>query len=265
MEDEKRRAAILFGDKFNQSQQQVQVQQAPPVAVQLPVVVEPVKEVIKDNTRDIVREEIRAAMRVEDEVVETPLSTRYFGAMVGIGDYPDVGNVRANYSFGAQFGTKYDTGFTVEGTFQISNYNVDSPCCVPMPTVPQSVEVNQYAGAIAGKYEFLGGMFRPIVGGLMQYSYRTFAWDNFYGSGGGGYGAQGSTTASSQAIDVGTVVGTDMVFSPQFTVGIDFRYLWNLASKVDTNGAYWMSGPQYGTPIEKLSYYVLSVVGRVTF
>ncbi|MBV2168346.1 MAG: hypothetical protein KUL82_06530, partial [Bdellovibrio sp.] len=62
MEDEKKRAGVLFGDKFNQldnGQQQQQAVQQPVYAqpVQVQQVVEP-----KENTRDIVREEIAAAM-----------------------------------------------------------------------------------------------------------------------------------------------------------------------------------------------------------
>ncbi len=262
MEDEKRRAAILFGDKFNQNQnvqvQQVQQVQQPvvvaPTVVAAPIVVEP-----KENTRDIVREEIRAAMRAEDEVVEAPLESRYFGGMVGIADYPGVGNVRTNYSLGAQFGTKYDN-FIVEGTFLYSNLNVDMPYYSYMPP---SVEVNQYSGALAAKYEFFGGMIRPVVGGLMQYSYRTFAWSN--NTGYGYSNSSGPTSATSHAVDVGVVSGVDLVFTPKFTLALDYRYLWNLAYQANTSSVPWMTGPQYGTPIEKLSYYVLSIVGKVTF
>lgn len=266
MEDEKRRAAILFGDKFSQTQQQqqIQVQQVQqtqqPVVIAAPVVATPIVVEPQENTRDIVREEIRAAMRAEDEIVEAPLESRYFGAMVGVGDYPSVRNVRANYSLGAQFGTKYDN-FIVEGTFQYSDYNVDSPYANNGSGIPQSVEVSQYSGALAAKYEFFGGMIRPIVGGLVQYSYRNFAWADHYGF---GY-TSNSNTATSHAIDVGAVLGTDLVFTPKFTLGMDFRYLWNLASRVNTNNVPWMTGPQYGTPIEKLSYYVLSIVGKVNF
>jgi hypothetical protein len=64
---------------------------------------------------------------------------------------------------------------------------------------------------------------------------------------------------------VGVVGGADLVFTPKFALGLDFRYMFNMASRVDSNNSYWMSSSQYGTPIEKLQYYVMSVVGKVTF
>lgn len=293
MEDEKKRADVLFGDKFNQMQnqnaqgqnvQQVQVQAVQPVAVQ-PVAVQPVapvqvQEVKPDNTRDIVREEIRAAMKVEEDSVDAPTESRYFGAIVGIGDYPEVRNVKGNYSLGASFGTKYDN-FIVEGSFLYSNYRVEtgvspysnyggygyySPYAYNgYGYVPAAVDVNQYSGALAAKYEFFGGFIRPNVGGVIQYSYRTFAWanDSTYGYN-PNYGNNG-TSASSHAIDVGVVGGADLAFTPKFALGLDFRYMFNMASRVDTNNSYWMTSSQYGTPIEKLQYYIMSITGKVTF
>lgn len=286
MEDEKKRADVLFGDKFQQMQngqgqtvQQVQVQAVQPVAVQ-PVAVAPVQvqEVKPDNTRDIVREEIRAAMKADEESVDTPIESRYFGAIVGIGDYPEVRNVKGNYSLGASFGTKYDN-FIVEGSFLYSNYRVETGA-TPYSSygygygsyaysgygyIPAAVDVNQYSGALAAKYEFFGGFIRPNVGGVIQYSYRTFAWanDSYYGYN-PNYGNNG-TSASSHAIDVGVVGGADLAFTPKFALGLDFRYMFNMASRVDTNNSYWMTSSQYGTPIEKLQYYVMSITGKVTF
>ena len=286
MDDEKKRANVLFGDKFQQLQegngqnvQQVQVQAAPAPVIQQPVYVAPapvqVQEVKEDHTRDMVREEIRAAMKSEDEAKDVPLESRYFGAVVGIGDYPAVSNVKGNYTLGAQFGTKYDQ-FIIEGTFLYSNYSVgtgsssyggySSYAYNGYGYIPNTVDVNQYSGSLAAKYELFGGFIRPNVGGLIAYSYRTFAWQNNASNGySPSYGAAGGTSASSHAIDVGVVGGADLVFTPKFALGLDFRYMFNMASRVDSNNSYWMTSPQYGTPIEKLQYYVMSVVGKVTF
>ena len=132
MEDEKRRAAVLFGDKFDHLQngqnaapvQQAPlaepVQQAQPVQQPQPVYIEP-KETL---TRDAVREEVRAALSDDVTAVSAPTETRYFAGIAGIGEYPDVKNVKGNYSLGAAFGTRYDY-LLVEGSFLMSNYTVD--------------------------------------------------------------------------------------------------------------------------------------------
>ncbi len=262
MEDERKRASLLFGDKLNHQEQAAPapVVQATPVPVQPIIVQAPAAP--KEDTRDIVREEIRAAMKVEEETPLAPLETRYFGALAGIGDYPDVRNVRGNYSLGAQFGTVYDSSMIVEGTFMMSNYSVDQVAYYNYGTVAGTVDMNQYSGALAAKYQFLSGLIRPVLGGIAQYSYRTFAWSQ------NGYSYYSNNdTASSHAIDLGVNAGVDIAFSPKFSLGFDMRYMWNMSSRVNSsnNSNYWMPGYQVGTPVEKLQYYVMSLVGRVTF
>lgn len=269
MEDEKKRAGVLFGDKFN-SLENSQVQQQQPVqAVQVqPVQVQQVQEP-KENTRDIVREEIAAAMKVEEEAPLAPIETKYVGAILGIGDYPDVINVKGNYALGVAFGNKYDN-FVIEGSFLYSNYSLDTNGVYANQNnyqtygnggwyVPNNIDVNQYTGSLAAKVQLFSGIVKPVIGGLVAYSYRSFSWANDNYS----Y-ANDSSTANSHAIDVGTIVGADLEFSPKYSLGLDFRYMFNLSSRVNAQNT-WMTGPQYGTPIEKLQYYVMSLVARANF
>jgi len=276
MEDEKKRAGVLFGDKFNQLDQQ---QQQPQQPVQQPVYAQPVQPVQqvqqveepKENTRDIVREEIAAAMKAEDEAPVAPVETKYVAGILGIGDYPDTRQVKGNYALGVAFGTKYDN-FVVEGSFLYSNYTVEGqgyytgggygygygyPYSSGGVYVPDTIDVQQYTGSLAAKVQLFSGIIKPVFGGLVSYSYRAFSWDNRYGY-------VNDTKANSHAIDVGALLGADLEFSPKYSLGLDFRYMWNLSSRVNA-GNSWMSGPQYGTPIEKLQYYVMSLVGRVNF
>lgn len=276
MEDEKKRAGILFGDKFNQldQQQQQPVQQpvyAQPVQQVQPVQVQQVEEP-KENTRDIIREELAAAMKVEEEAAVAPIETKYVAGILGIGDYPDTRQVKGNYALGVAFGTKYDN-FVIEGSFLYSNYTVEgqgyysggytSGYGYPYGTsggvyVPDSIDVQQYSGSLAAKVQLFSGIIKPVFGGVVSYSYRGFSWDNK------SYGYYNDTKANSHAIDVGAILGADLEFSPKYSLGLDFRYMWNLSSRVNAENT-WMSGPQYGTPIEKLQYYVMSLVGRVNF
>ncbi|WP_413613281.1 hypothetical protein [Bdellovibrio sp. HCB-110] len=274
MEDEKRRAGILFGDKFNQLDQQQQPVQQPvyaqPVQQVQPVQVQQVEEP-KENTRDIIREELAAAMKSEEEAAVAPIETKYVGGILGIGDYPDTRQVKGNYALGVAFGTKYDN-FVIEGSFLYSNYTVEgqgyytgytSGYGYPYNTgggvyVPDSIDVQQYTGSLAAKVQLFTGIIKPVFGGVVSYSYRGFSWDNK------SYGYVNDTKANSHAIDVGAILGADLEFSPKYSLGLDFRYMWNLSSRVNAENT-WMAGPQYGTPIEKLQYYVMSLVGRVNF
>lgn len=277
MDDEKKRASVLFGDKFNQmNNNEVPSQNVQQTLVAQPVQVQKIEEP-KENTRDIIREELAAAMKAEQDAAIEPIETKYVGAVLGIGDYPDVRNVRGNYALGVSFGSKFDN-FVVEGSFLYSNYTVDNPTNgnsygyntgYPYPygsggglSVPPSVDVNQYTGSLAAKVQLFSGIVKPVVGGLVAYSYRNFAWSN--GNYGYRYQNNYSASANSHAIDFGALVGADLEFSPKYSLGLDFRYMFNLSSRVNADNS-WMSGPQYGTPIEKLQYYVMSLVGRVNF
>ncbi|MEK2645062.1 hypothetical protein [Bdellovibrio sp. BCCA] len=271
MEDEKKRASVLFGDKFNQldqqQQQPQQVQQpvyAQPVQPVQPVQVQQVEEP-KENTRDIIREELAAAMKTEEEAAVAPLETKYVAGILGVGDYPDTRQVKGNYALGVAFGTKYDN-IVIEGSFLYSNYTVEGQGYYTNGYayggggvyVPDSIDVQQYSGSLAAKVQLFSGIVKPVFGGVVSYSYRGFSWDNK------SYGYYNDTKANSHAIDIGTIIGADLEFSPKYSLGLDFRYMWNLSSRVNA-GNTWMAGPQYGTPIEKLQYYVMSLVGRVNF
>lgn len=266
MEDEKKRAQVLFGDKFNSLQNQQQVQEqavaqpvvAQPVAQPQPIIIQQAAQpVVEDNTRDIVREEIKAALDSEKELPVAPVETKYFSGFIGSAEYPDVSNVRGNISLGATFGTKYDDVMAIEGTFTYGNYTVD-------PDTYYAVDVKQYSGAIAGKYLFFTGMFRPVLGGLLQYSYRNFTYDNKgYSTNVYSY-SNTNQEATSHAFDVGVLTGADLEFNSRFSLGFDFRYMFNLGSRVSSNVNNW-NGANSGTPIEKLQYYMMSVVGRVNF
>lgn len=282
MEDEKKRANVLFGDKFNQlnnseAQQQQQAQPVQPVYVQ-PVQAQPVQvqqvEEPAENTRDIIREELAAAMKIEEETPLAPLETKYVAGILGIGDYPDTRQVKGNYALGVAFGTKYDA-FVVEGSFLYSNYTVEGQGYYTGSSaygtpggysygnntgvyVPDTIDVQQYSGTLAAKVQLFSGIIKPVFGGLVSYSYRGYSWDNK------SFGYVNDTKANSSAIDVGAVVGADLEFSPKYSLGLDYRYMWNLSSRVN-GGNTWMSGPQYGTQLEKLQYYVMSLVARVNF
>lgn len=273
MEDEKRRAGVLFGDKFNnmqgaapEAQQYAQPQMAAPVAQ--PIIIQQAPQVVaEDNTRDVVREEIRAALDSEKELPVAPVETRYFSAYAGVSEYPDVSNVQGNVSLGASFGTKYDDVMAIEGAFTYGNYTLN-------PNYYNSVDVKQYSGSLTGKYLFFSGIFRPILGGVLQYSYREFAYENsgygsyYYGNNYGynsyypyNTGSSNSDSWNSHALDVGIVTGADLEFNARFALGFDFRYMYNLANRLSNNLRYVNNS----AALEKLEYYTMSVVGRVNF
>ncbi len=276
MEDEKKRANVLFGDKFNQlnnSQSQTEnsnTQANSAAAVQHPVVVVQQPVPVKDDTRDLIREELRAAKLSEEEFKPEPVQSKYMAVLVGMADFPDAKNVQGNASLGVAFGTRYDDTLIVEGTFNYSSFQVEQlNDYIVQPTYwattsannyydSRLVDVNQYSGALAAKVQMFSGLVKPVVGGVMQYSYRTYAWAEDYLN-------VSDETANSYALDVGLLGGVDLEFSPKFTLGFDYRYMFNMANKSSGSSRSNYYAPIVGTPLDKLQYWTMSLVGRVSF
>lgn len=275
LEDEKRRAEVLFGDKFNSLSNKeqpkaepakVEAQQAVVPVVVPEVVVAPVAPVEnKEDTKAMIKGEVSAALAEMKKEEEKPKSSSYFGAMVGAGDYPDAVNVRGQYSLGVAYGKKFDDRLVVEGSFIYSNYQVeqrDGGCVIDgygmQNCYPRITEMNQYSTGGLVKYQLLGGMLRPEIGALLSYTYRTFTDTQF---------GLSDAAVSSQAFDMGLMTGASLELSEQFSLGLDFRYMWNLTNKVD--GGFQKSYVQpylkSDKPIERLNYYTLSVMGKATF
>lgn len=258
MEDEKKRASILFGDKFdalqNQQAQPVQVQQVAPVQAPSSQV-QPI--IINQNetlTRDAVREEVRAALTEDDKAIMPSLEQKYFTANAGIGQYPDIDSVKGNYALGAGFGTRFDY-FLVEGAFLYSNYTLDAKYVDSFYNVRSAnFDMNQYQGIISTKYQLIGGFVRPVVGGLIAYSYRQYVANNNTS-----YGTAGTEFGTSHAIDLGLIAGIDLEFSDKMSAGFDMKYMYNMSNKI--SGATAAGS----TPVEQLQYFTTGLFARVNF
>lgn len=264
LEDEKKRAAVLFGDKFDtlqnqQTAQPVQVQQVQPVQVapvQAPSSqVQPI--IINQNetlTRDAVREEVRAALTEDDKAILPSIEQKYFTANAGIGQYPDIESIKGNYALGAGFGTRFDY-FLVEGSFLYSNYTMDAKYVDSFYQVrAANFDMNQYQGMLALKYQLIGGFVRPVIGGLVSYSYRQYVANNNTA-----YGTAGTEFGTSHAIDLGIIAGLDLEFNDKMSAGVDLKYMYNMSNKISGQTA---AG---STPVEDLQYFTTGLFARVNF
>lgn len=279
LEDEKRRAEVLFGDKFNTLAAPVQAPKAEvqPVetAVVIPaqtVAVAPVvvstAEVKKEEKmdREAIRGEVTAVLsELKSKEDEKPKTTSYLGLLVGSGDYPDAVNVRGQGSIGVALGRKFEDRLVVEGSFLYSNYSVeqrDGSCMVDVygqtQCYPRITEMNQYSTSGLVKYQLLDGMLRPEIGTLLSYTYRTFSDTQF---------ALSDDSVSSQALDMGVMTGASLEITKSFALGLDFRYMWNLTNKVDSGfqKSYVQPYLKSEKPIERLNYYTMSISGKATF
>lgn len=284
MDDERRRAEALFGDQFNKLQAPQAAAEAnttATVTTQIqgdnatvtPVVVQEVKpaavavvaeapKVEPAMDREAIRGEIKTALSEMKEVkAEEPQKDEtYAGVLLGAGEYPDVANIRTNGGIGVVVGKSFDN-LAVEGSFTYALYDVEQREGVYVPPgsyYPRMTEMAQYNTTLATKYQLSLGRIRPSVGVLASYAYRTYRDIQM------GYPG----TASSQALDLGATAGVDIKLNQKFAIGADFKYMFsNLWNRIDDKlqQSFVYENPYLDQPVEKLSYWQLSVTGSMTF
>lgn len=298
LEDEKRRAEALFGDKFNSMMENNQKQNATAVIVQqqegngqqtaviaveqaasapaaAPAVVEVVAvEKVEDEVsaaekaemdRDLIRGEVSAALAELKQEEPKKKSSTYVAGIIGAGDYPDAQNVRGQYALGFEVGQKFENKVIVAGSFLYSNYQVeqrDGGCYYDQfgqyNCFPRITDMNQYSTSAVLKYQLFNGSLKPEVGGLVSYTYRTFT-DSQFGT--------SDQSVSSQAFDMGLLAGAAVDLDETFSLGFDFRYMWNLSARYDNSFQQTFSQPglRNTKPIEQINYYTLGVSARASF
>lgn len=292
LDDEKRRAQALFGDKLNgQASEGVPaVAPAAPAQPQAPQIIiipqqaapaaaAPVEKAEVVDTK--VEKEMEAAVASElslpmESVIVAPVAKRYFTGLIGVNEI-DSAAVKSNYALGFSFGTKYDDTYAVEGTFLYSNSEVENiRNQYSYYSYNQQVnlfDMNQYSGSMALKYYLLNGMVKPVIGGIGQYSYREFQWSDKNGY------QRSLSSSTSHAFDIGASAGVEIEFSPKMRMGFDVRYMKNIAVNRDysTDVLRYNNGapltPQqiqdadfgYRTPIEELDSYSYTFALTVNF
>jgi hypothetical protein len=254
MEDERRRAESLFGDRFASPAPSPATSSVPPVSV---VVAPSQSSQSPDVDRDLIREEIRAAQAIERTVPETSWSRNYITGLAGLTEYPGVNNVRGNYTLGFNMGSVSE-GLVIEGGFTYSNFSVDQ--LNYFSYLPSRVDVNQYQGHFAAKLEIDAGRVKPFAGGIAALSYRSYTWDRGLYSP-TPYGYSQDQSANSTSVDMGVTGGVDLHISPKMAVGLDMKYMFNLTNRRSNDRSiyYNSSNYAYGKPLEELNYYSIGV------
>lgn len=255
LDDEKKRADALFGDRFNQmnsqNQQQVEAPQQfqQPQPVLKPVQVVPVAPAFVDP--EPTPEELRVS-RKHKELNDTSDedSHTYFIGLLGVSEFNKASNVQGVMATGFGLGVEYKEHLLAEVDFIYTQFQRNYP-------IVTNIDQYTFMGQI--KYQILRGLIRPIVGGALSYSYRTFDDINpyYYNN---NYNNNYKTT--SNTLDSGLTAGIDVAPTENFSIGIDYRYMWNLTHK--SNGFYPVFFSDQ-TAIDSLNYYVISLNGRFTF
>jgi len=255
-----------------QPQVQIQVVPAPPpvkkarsaqeeIDEEDAIIEKPARRAESKEEKIDIRGEIRAAM-AESTVkkIDEERQSYYVAALASFGTYYDVVNVDRSLGYGVAVGTVTPERFVVEGVFMYADYHIaemysfgpyGSGGYYNGPYSPGIVNMRQYTFGAAAKYQFLSGKFRPVAGALLNYNRRNYSYDQ-YGS-----------FRSTDAIDVGALVGADLQLTPGFALGVDFRYNTNLGFRSSNPGEAFSY--QAANNPEKLDYYTVNLIGKFTF
>lgn len=217
-------------------------------------------EIKEDKKPEVdVKSEIKAALDEREAAKKVEKQQLYISGLAGMGEYPDVVNMRGTGAAGFAIGVVNKNRVVVEGSFLYSSYDIED-LSAGSGAFPVFKELTQYNTAAAVKFQILPGALRPFVGALVSYTYRTY-------SDAQGYYSSPTADASTQAIDVGATAGLDMMVSDNFSIGADFKYITNVTNRSDSRYQDSMVNPSmsYGTPVEELQYYTLSLTGKFLF
>lgn len=218
-----------------------------------------------ENDKVDVKAEVRAAL-AEQNAAPLNLTTYYVAGQVGTANYQDAANIRGKLASGVSIGMVTPDRFVVEGSFMYGQFQVDD--IAGAYATYQTLDMNQYNWSVAGKYQLLPGKLRPTVGALASYTRRNYSY--------AGYSNSGDSILTTDAFDAGLQAGLDLALTNNFSIGADFRYLWNIASKnSDSNvrNGYYYPNYNYGyntnnggfKVVEDLSYYIATLSAKFTF
>ncbi len=175
-------------------------------------------------------------------------------------EYPDVINMRGNGSTGFSVGVISKNRVIVEGGFQYSNFDIEDLSYGSSGAFPVFKNLDQYNVNAGVKFQILPGSLRPFLGALVSYTHRT------YSDAQGNYSSP-SSECSTQAIDAGVTAGLDLLISDNFSIGADFKYMTNITSRQDSAYKQSIVNPSsnFGTAVEDLQYYTISLAGKFLF
>ena len=236
---------------------------SPPSGVVAPDYSQQMKEAEKEDLINAVREEISTLKPDTSTSFRhtsyAPFldSKHYFGGLFNFyTTYPDVVNVDFNWSGGLSLGLKLDDpGFILEGNFLYSSYYLDD--------VRILSEVDQYNSELFLKYSiFPFKRIRPYGGVGLSYTVRKY------------YDVLNPATASvdpiasisSHAVDMGVLAGVDMFVQRRMSIGIEYRYYYNINYESDGESLLDRHfGRDHGNVLEKQNYSLVSLIVRFNF
>jgi len=286
LQEERARADRLFGNKLDPQPAPTPAPAPAPVVVQpvapapapapAPVVdnkpaqvniekveiIEPPKPVEVKETKIEPVPETKLEVK-EEKKDEAPAQQWYAGALAGNLQY-SANNVKSNYGLGLEVGTIIDNRWGIELAYMYSNHNVSD---LWSGYLWHKLDQNDIAAK--AKYYILEGKLKPYVGASVTYINRKYS-EMFGYSGSSSYNL--GQEASTNALDMGVIVGVDFEISKSIMIGAGFDYNFNVMNFNDMNYNSYSSYNPYGyqqyqnvKPLEQINYYTMAVTAKFLF
>ncbi len=271
LQDEKNRADRLFGNQAAPAAAvapaTTEVKAAEVVVVQPQAVQQVAPQAVQQQpaaaaviVQPVVASETAKADLKEAAEVEAVKEKYYLIGGIGTAQYYGAVNVVSNAAAGFGLGWDRKNNLAYEADFMYSNYMINEYW---KPYWSAFKEMAQYDFSGAIKYSFnMSGAFRPMVGGFVTYTYRSYT-NRVASCACSGMPGDSSTTSS--AVNVGLIGGAEYNLTREFAVGLEYRYSMNLWARSDDRfikPEYLLNGT---TPIENMSYYSFMLNGKYTF
>jgi hypothetical protein len=188
----------------------------------------------------------------------------YISAVIGTSAYPDVNNIQGSYAGTMALGYKWNNMIMFEGGVGVSRFQMDI-LNLSILNRRDNYDIDQYSAYIGAKYRILNRRVVPTVGGILAYTHRAFTLTNPFNQ---PVTVETLDAGTSQTTDLGITAGIDYEFSKEFAIGLDVKYMINLANKnnQDSNNINSTTFNGYaGTTIERLQHYTAGVSARMSF
>lgn len=290
LEDERRRADALFGDRFeamnkkevietdNKIETSKQIEGDGNVIVEKNVVVNKVEKEEVKTVAPVVVEEAEVVAPIvapapivvqEQTAVITPPAaltptTVYAGLTLGGMSY-DASNVESKYAIGGVIGKDLGNGWLIEGSILYSKHFVDTFWKTDIYS-----EVEQYDFGFTTKYAFGFGSFKPYVGAGAAYIYRNYT-DRVISYSGSQYWQNDGYNdytgdANTHAVDGSLLAGLDIEVSKSFLIGAEYKYSMNVFVNNDEPvfAKSWAQ-PTFGKPLEEIDRSMVTVSAKYLF
>lgn len=211
-----------------------------------------------------IEEEVNVAAAGENKaVIENQNATKskmYVTGVMGAGAYPSVSNVNQGYALSAALGYNFTDRIAGEAGMVLAQYKMDIRN-MSVLTRRDDYDVNQYGVYAGAKYRFdnlFSTKLKPNVGASLLYSYRDYKLTNL------NTGSNSNSTGNSNAWDAGVSAGLDYMLGSKYAVGVDVKYMFNLANRINNTYANPTFG-YTGSQLESLQYYTAGLSATVNF